>query len=47
MIDALSDSNSDGDCSIEDRITLDEEDEIESEFGSGTPSLMLQYNYRT
>ena len=28
------------DCSIEDRITPDEEDEIESGFGSGTPSIV-------
>ena len=38
LLVALSDSNGDSDCSTEDRITPDEEDEIESEFGSGTPS---------
>ena len=33
LLVTLSDSNSDSDCSTEDRITPDEEDEIESEFG--------------
>ena len=35
LLIALSDSNGDSDCSTEDRITPDE---IENEFGSGTPS---------
>ena len=41
LLVALSDSNSDSDCSIEDRI---DEEEIESEFGSGTPSTVSCYS---